>query len=225
MAAPVAVFGDLGKKGLPGDLPAGLLPTLGEARLEGVELAAPGAPALHHVLPVLGVRVPADRIAAPPQVAGDLAHTHAVLQQLVDQGVVGAAAVGHPPGGVGRLLVGRAGLAVAGQRGLPLWFRLRLDQGEAVQAGAVVHHGAFDGAGEVLPQVEAVSHLQGLGRRGVGGLRVGAGAVTADHLDLRVGREPGDEGGGVALREQVQDPVALGPARRTCAGGTVRPGR
>ena len=55
--------------------------------------------------------------------------------------------------------------------------------------------------------MEAVRRLLGLGCAGVAGLRVGAGPVPADHLDLWVRGQPGDEGGAVAFREQIQDPV------------------
>jgi hypothetical protein len=52
-------------------------------------------------------------------------------------------------------------------------------------------HAALHRLAEVLPQVEAVGDLHRLRRAGPRTLRVGAGAVPADHLDPGVGAQPG----------------------------------
>jgi hypothetical protein len=55
----------------------------------------------------------------------------------------------------------------------------------------------------LFAQVPAVGDLQ-RGRRSLpGALGVGAGAVAADHLGAGMGLQPGGEGGGVAVGQQV----------------------
>jgi hypothetical protein len=59
------------------------------------------------------------------------------------------------------------------------------------QAATVAKHRLLDVVGEVVPQVPAVSDLDGLWRAGAGAVGVGAGPVAADHLGAGVGAKPG----------------------------------
>jgi hypothetical protein len=67
------------------------------------------------------------------------------------------------------------------------------------QTGAVAGNGAFDGVGEVVPQMPPVRHLQRLGGAGPGAFGVGTGAVPADDLDAGMLAQPCGQGRGGAI--------------------------
>jgi hypothetical protein len=101
-----------------------------------------------HLLPGGGVRVSGDGVVAPAEVSGDLSDPCALVEQVVHQLVVVTATVRHrAPGlwhlGCGELLVHRS-------------------SGGFRQAPLVSGDAAFDGLGEVLPQVEPVGDLPAL---------------------------------------------------------------
>jgi hypothetical protein len=140
-------------------------------------------------------------------VAGDVADSPALVEEFMDEGVVGAGSLGEPAGRI-LLCVVLVGSCCDGC--LPLRLGFWAGRWNVVQAGAVGSDGLLDCGGQVLPEVEAVGDLEGLGCGGVGRLGVGARTVAADDLDFGMGREPWGEGGGVALGQQVQDLVGLG---------------
>jgi hypothetical protein len=61
---------------------------------------------------------------------------------------------------------------------------------------------------EVVPDVPAIGHLHRGRSRVGGGLGVGAGPVTADHLDAAVRAQPVGEGVRLSVRWKVHRPVA-----------------
>jgi hypothetical protein len=63
--------------------------------------------------------------------------------------------------------------------------------------------------GEVVPQVPPVGYLDRCGCAGAGAVGVGAGAVPADHLHPGVLEQPGREGVGFPVREQVDRTVGI----------------
>lgn len=105
----------------------------------------------------------------------------------MDKGVVGAGPFGELAGRVIQL-----GLVTGCRPGgrLPYGLGFWGERRQVSQAGAMVSDGLLDRRGKVLPEMESVGDLQGLGGGGVGGLGIGAGAVGADDLDFGVGHEP-----------------------------------
>jgi hypothetical protein len=73
----------------------------------------------------------------------------------------------------------------------------------------VLQHGLLNRVGEVLPQVEAVGDMDGVGGAEPCGLGVGGGAVTADDLHTRVDGQPGAHGLHGAIGQQVDRPAGL----------------
>jgi hypothetical protein len=67
----------------------------------------------------------------------------------------------------------------------------------------------LDGLAEVLQQVIPVCDLECVRGSERGTLGIGAGAVTADHLNSRVGRQPRCQGCRFASRQDVDGPVAF----------------
>lgn len=74
---------------------------------------------------------------------------------------------------------------------------------DGLQVPAVRGDCAFDGLAEVAPDVPAISNLDRLGCPAVGAVGVGAGAVAADDLHTGVLLEPGGQGVGGAVGQDV----------------------
>ena len=68
---------------------------------------------------------------------------------------------------------------------------------------------AFDGLAHVLQEVPSIGDLLGVGRGFGGRLGVGRGTVAADQLDAGMGRQPGLDGRGVAIGQEVDDFTGL----------------
>lgn len=98
----------------------------------------------------------------------------------MDEGVVGASTFGEPAGRIVRLGV-FAGCRRYGR--LPRGVGIRGGRRQVTLAGAVAGDRLLDRRGEVLPEMETIGTLEGLRRGGVGRLRIGTGAVSADDLD------------------------------------------
>jgi hypothetical protein len=73
-----------------------------------------------------------------------------------------------------------------------------------VPVGKPLHRGT-----QVAQHVPPVGHLDGLGSALAGPVGVSTGAVTSDHLDARMGAQPGREGLSLPVRQQVHHAVAL----------------
>lgn len=63
--------------------------------------------------------------------------------------------------------------------------------------------GLLDRFGKVLPEMPPVCHMDRVGGAKPSSLGVGAGAVTADHLDAGVIRQPAGDGLDPAVGQQV----------------------
>lgn len=64
--------------------------------------------------------------------------------------------------------------------------------------------GGFDGGAKVVPEVEAVGHLDRVRCTGPGAVGVGADSVTTDDLGAGMLAQPAREGRGVPARQQVE---------------------
>ncbi|MER6075973.1 hypothetical protein ABT187_45980 [Streptomyces sp. NPDC001817] len=118
-----------------GRLPVGLGPALCQVGLEWVESAGELAlAALDHVLPTGGAGVSLDGVASPAQVAGGVADLHALVEEFVDEGMMGAGPFGEPSGRI-RLFV----VLVEGRFGrcLPNGLRFWAGRRQVAQTGAV----------------------------------------------------------------------------------------
>jgi len=62
---------------------------------------------------------------------------------------------------------------------------------------------------EIAQEVEAIGDLDRLGRALLGPIRIGPGPVAADELDSRMHAEPRRHGGRLAIRQEVDHPMAL----------------
>jgi hypothetical protein len=79
----------------------------------------------------------------------------------------------------------------------------------ALPASVMCRDGLLHGLAQVVPQVPAVRHLQGLRGRGSGGFGVGAAPVAAHHLDLGVSRQPCRHRLRVAALDHLDRPPCL----------------
>jgi hypothetical protein len=75
------------------------------------------------------------------------------------------------------------------------------------QAPVVGAHGLAHHLAQVLPEVEAISHLNCIWCSGLHALGVGAGPVSADDFDAGMFDQPRGQGGSLAVREQVNGPM------------------
>jgi hypothetical protein len=91
----------------------------------------------------------------------------------------------------GRLLPGRHAAGIPGLRGF------------FFEAGAVRYHRFLGVLGQVVPQVPAVGDLDRVRCAVPGALGVVAGPVPADHLRARMRLQPGLQGAGFPVRQQL----------------------
>lgn len=66
-----------------------------------------------------------------------------------------------------------------------------------------------DRVAEVAQQMPTIRSLNGLWRSQPDTLGVGAGAIAGDDFDLRMGCQPSGNGFGLAIRQQLDGPVAF----------------
>jgi hypothetical protein len=71
----------------------------------------------------------------------------------------------------------------------------------------VVDEEAFQGLAEVLDEMEAIDHLDGLGRASAKAIGVEVAPIATNHGDRRMLGEPGRDAGGRAVRQEVHDAV------------------
>ena len=81
--------------------------------------------------------------------------------------------------------------------------------GGALDGAVVPVDDGTDGIAEVTQQVPAIGHLDRFRRALTNSVRVGTGAVACDHLDAGMLAQPGGEGLGLPIREQVHHLVAF----------------
>ena len=114
------------------------------------------------------------------------------------QAAIAGVLAGGRPGRFGRdVAAGSGGLRIAGFRdGFP-------------QVGAAGEDGLLYRVAQVLPQVEAVGHLDGVRCSLAGALGVGACPVPADDLHAGVVFQPLGQGGGLAVLQHVDGPVGV----------------
>lgn len=93
-----------------------------------------------------------------------------------------------------------------GGPGIGLHLDLHLAAGP-LDGGMVALRRGADRTTEVAQHVPAVSDLDSPRRALAGTVGIGAGAVAGDHLDARVGPEPGSQRLGRAVRQQVENPI------------------
>ena len=67
----------------------------------------------------------------------------------------------------------------------------------------------FDGLAHILQQVPSIGDLSGIGCTFGGGLGVGRRTVAADQFDSGMSLEPRLDGGGVAVRQEIDDIIRL----------------
>ena len=84
------------------------------------------------------------------------------------------------------------------------------------EAGAVTGDGAFDGVGEVVPQMPPVRHLHRVGGAGPGAFGVGTGSIPADDFDTGMISEPRGQGRGAAIGQHVDGPAGLDVDQHGC---------
>src|SRR4051794_8011869 len=70
----------------------------------------------------------------------------------------------------------------------------------------------------------SIRHLDGLWRPLTGSVAIGAGAIAHDDLDGRMVLQPGGQGLGRAVRQQVDDPVTLQVAQDRAVALAFAPG-
>jgi DNA invertase Pin-like site-specific DNA recombinase len=85
----------------------------------------------------------------------------------------------------------------------------RFGLGPVLEAAAVSTHDPVDGLGEVLQQVETVSDLDRLRRTKPATFGIPARTVTTNHLSAWVSAQPGGEGIGAAVGQQVNGPAGV----------------
>ncbi len=73
----------------------------------------------------------------------------------------------------------------------------------------MLEHGLLDGVCQVLPEVESVGDMDGVGGAEPCGLGIEGGAVTADDLDSGMRGQPGTDGLDGAVGQQVDGPTGL----------------
>ena len=73
----------------------------------------------------------------------------------------------------------------------------------------VAGHDLLDVFGQVVPQVESIRDLDGVGRSGAGAVGIGAGPVAADHLNPGMRLQPRGEGAGLPVGQHVDRPVGV----------------
>jgi hypothetical protein len=203
VAAGVAAVPELGVE-LAG-AGAAVVPPLAEVGLVGVEDGRPAGGG-EEFPGASGAEVAADGVPGHAGLAHDPPDGRVPCFEGLDLLVALAGAGGGPgvPGAAGGGLR-RGLLQVRDARGSRPGFR-----GGVVQAAAVAGHGPGRVLAEVVIQVPAVGDLDGAGGAAAGAVGVGAGPVPEDHLHLRLAFQPGDEGGGQPVREQVDGPAGLG---------------
>ncbi|MGW5172664.1 hypothetical protein ACWEQ1_35595 [Streptomyces nodosus] len=96
-----STFNDLPVEIENGHVPFGLGPAVGQVGLERVEFAGELSLEAHdHVLPAGGADVSLHGVPSPAQVVGNASQTHALGEEVVDKGMVGAGPFGELAGRV-----------------------------------------------------------------------------------------------------------------------------
>jgi hypothetical protein len=143
-----------------------------------------------------------------PDLGRNCPHGHAALAQFMDQSV--ALLVRLPRGFTLRLRPCDDPWQETGRRHItrsdgPWWcWRERL-----LNVCAVLLQHLFERIAEILEHMPAVGHVDGLRRTERGPFRVCFGSITADDFDPRMGAQPGGDSGCRAIRQQVDDLLAL----------------
>src|SRR6266542_3549914 len=175
-----------------GGVAAALLPALLQVRLERVQLAgARLAPlAVDQFLPGDRAGIPLHGVTTPAKVPSDGAQTMPLGEQAVHQRMVASGALGEPP---------HRRCLLSGRRRSRLLGLLGCGRAQAV---AVAGNAALGRLGQVLPQVEPVGDLHGVGGAQAGAFGVGSRAVSADDLHAGVAGQPLGQRRGLAAGEQ-----------------------
>ena len=82
----------------------------------------------------------------------------------------------------------------------------------------------MDGIAQVAQHVPAVRDLDGIRRTLAPPVRIGSGPVARDHFHAGVPVQPGRQGFGLAIRQQVHDGVALEVHQHRSVAVTTTPG-
>jgi hypothetical protein len=136
----------------------------------------------------------------------DRSDAHAVGLQLLDL-VIPLPGPDHPgpvPGLLGGRLLGRL-LRI----GCLLSGGLFEDGVVALDAAMVGGNGRLDVVAQVIPNVPPIGNLPGIGRALPAAQREAAGPVPADQPDTRMSAEPGGEGAGLPVGEDVDDAMSV----------------
>jgi hypothetical protein len=155
----------------------------------------------------LRAEVAIDGILANPQLLGDGPPGPPLLVQapdpLVERPPLCLALVGQFPGRARR----RWGWHRHGHRAVGSRHRClvkgRIDRLKGV-AMSVKH--LVEGFGEVLQQVKAIGHLDGVGGALSGPIRIGSGPIPSEHADAGMGLQPEGEGLGLTIGQEGERP-------------------
>jgi hypothetical protein len=169
--------------------------------LERVEQAGPGDRLAEQLLDRAGAGETLNGLAVQGQDAADRRQRLAAAEQPLNRRVAFAGA-GHQSrlAGLGRRVCGR---------GARLVLRRVRQLGTLTvglfgfHAGPVPSDGLLDVAGQVVPQVPPICHLDSLRSTGLRALGVGAGAVAADHLGAGMISQPLGQRLGLTARQQI----------------------
>nr|WP_248843287.1 hypothetical protein [Streptomyces virginiae] len=169
--------------------------------MEGVEDAgASGPPADQQLVGIGGAGQASDGVAGESQLVGDGAKGDASSRRAWTAAWCSRIRSARRPVVRGSEVIGQDHRR---------WRFVIDDGGGFGQQGPVLEHGLLHGLGEVVPQVVAIRDVDGVGGAEAPGLRIGAGAVSADHLDSRVGGEPSAHGLDAAVGQEVDDVTGL----------------
>src|SRR6266508_969452 len=146
--------------------------------------------AVDQFLPGDRAGIPLHGVTTPAKVPSDGAQTMPLGEQAVHQRMVASGALGEPP---------HRRCLLSGRRRSRLLGLLGCGRAQAV---AVAGNAALGRLGQVLPQVEPVGDLPGVGGAQAGAFGVGSRAVSADDLHAGVAGQPLGQRRGLAAGEQ-----------------------
>jgi hypothetical protein len=197
-----------GSRRAAGGVGASLVPALLQVGGEAVELAGERAGPGNYLAGGVGAGELADGVARQAQHLGDLGVVPALGEEVMDRGVALAGPC-RQAAIAGALAPRRAarfgGYVAAGSGGL----RIAGFGGGFPEVSAAGDDGFLYRAAEVLPEVEWVGHLDGIGGSFPGALGGGAGPAPADDLHAGVFCQPLGESLGLTVGHHVDGLVGV----------------
>ena len=96
--------------------------------------------------------------------------------------------------------------------------------GGTVGCGSMPVTQGLDSLAEVAEQVPSIGDLDGIRGTLPDAIGVGAGMIAGDDLDARPVPQPGGNGGGLAVGQQIDHPVGLDVDRHRAVAAPAPPG-